>query len=168
MASLRSGQNSDPDGYDVAQVCRSGHMINSSAIDYPEFSKDFCSECGQPTLTDCEHCHTPIRGHLRGVMSVREPPTPNFCHGCGRPYPWTETALNAARELADALSVTDAEKQLLKADLEDLVKDTPRTPLAAFRFKQIVAKAGPQVGGMFKEILIGVISNAAQKGMGLG
>jgi hypothetical protein len=60
------------------------------------------------------------------------------------------------------------EREVLKASLDDLVRDTPSTPLAAIRFKRIVAKAGKEVPGFFRELLVGVASSAALKMAGLG
>jgi hypothetical protein len=48
--------------------------------------------------------------------------------------------------LADELDeLSPDDKELLKGSLDDLVADTPRTPLAATRFKKLVAKLGPVV-----------------------
>jgi hypothetical protein len=74
MASVRR----DREGYDTAQVCLSGHVITNSAEDYPHHRQDFCSDCGQRTIMACEHCQTPIRGHLRGVMPGFGDPAPKF------------------------------------------------------------------------------------------
>jgi len=167
MASLRHG-GADDDSYDTAQVCRGGHLITRYVEQYPRERQDFCSMCGEPTLMQCEHCSTPIKGHLRGAMpAMSEPPPPKFCHGCGSSYPWTEKALADANAMADELDLTPEDREALKVAVKDLVRETS-LPLAGSRFKRIIAKAGPQAGGMFKEILIGVLSNAAQKQMGLG
>ena len=52
---------------------------------------------------------------------------------------------------------------MLKKSLNDLVSDTPNTPLAAQRFKRLVAKAGKGVADTFHKVLVDVLSEAAKK-----
>jgi hypothetical protein len=59
--------------------------------------------------------------------------------------------------------LSEDERQMLKASLDDLVRDTPRTTLAATRFKRLATKAGKGGADAFKDILIEVISEAAKK-----
>ncbi|HEM62151.1 MAG TPA: DUF2321 domain-containing protein [Chloroflexi bacterium] len=153
--------------YDTAQVCLNGHAVNDMVRAAPELSADFCDKCGAPTITTCPHCKAPIRGdyHVPGVFSIGTPYSPPaFCHACGLPYPWTEATLESARELTDELhGLTPQEREILKSSLDDLVSDTPRTALAATRFKKLVAQAGPVVAEAFKEILVGVVTETAKK-----
>jgi hypothetical protein len=156
----------DRSWYDTAQVCLNGHVVNDSVKASPEFNQKYCDKCGQPTITECQNCNHPIRGyyHSPGVIypSTREPPS--FCHECGKPYPWTATKLEAAQELADELeNLTQEEKDILKKSLDDLVRDSPKTTVAATRFKKLVRKAGGEATGSFKQILIGVVTEAAKK-----
>jgi hypothetical protein len=68
--------------------------------------------------------------------------------------------------LADELDdLTAEEREILKGSLDDLVADTPRTALAATRFKKLVARVGPVVADGFKQILIDVVSESAKKMM---
>jgi hypothetical protein len=59
--------------------------------------------------------------------------------------------------------LTKEERQSLRASLDDLVRDSPHTTVAATRFKRIAGKAGKGAADAFKEILIGVISETAKK-----
>ena len=34
--------------YDVALICKNGHVINSSSIEYPHNNTKYCHECGRP------------------------------------------------------------------------------------------------------------------------
>jgi hypothetical protein len=89
---------------------------------------------------------------------------PPFCVDCGVPFPWTKARLDAARELAMELdALTSEERNSLAKSLDDLVRDTPRTAVAAIRFKKIAAKAGTTAAGGFKDILVSVITEAAKK-----
>ena len=150
--------------YDVAQVCLNGHKINSCHEDLPQYSSDHCSDCGASTITACPSCDVSIRGYVRGSMSFAEYVVPKFCSACGEPYPWTASALEAAKAMAEEIGgLSEDERSALSASLEDLVRDTPRSPVAAMRFKRYLAKAGTSAASAFKDILIGVISESAKR-----
>jgi hypothetical protein len=56
---------------------------------------------------------------------------------------WTESRLSSVRELArETETLSDNEKGILSRSLDDLVRETPNTPVAILRFKQFVAKVG--------------------------
>lgn len=156
----------DESWYDTAQVCQNGHIINETAQSRPESNETFCQICGAATTMKCDACGATIRGyhHVPGVLTVSTMPLPAYCYTCGAPYPWTSTALDAARELADELDyLTPSEREQLKATLDDLVRDTPRTQVASYRFERLAAKAGSGAADMFKEILVSVASETARK-----
>ncbi len=118
----------------------------------------YCIQCGSPTLDACEKCKAPIaRGHR-----------PAYCGKCSEPFPWTATALTAAAEFADGLApLSPTERHEFRGTLLDLTTDTPRTPLAVSRFKALGAKVGPVAWETFSKILVGVVTDAAKKGLGL-
>jgi hypothetical protein len=114
----------------------------------------------------CPKCDSPIRGRYRtpGGPSLSLYAPPSFCHDCGHPYPWTDRRLKAARDLANQLEKLDAsEREALSKSLDDLVRDTPQTSVAASRFKRLAAKAGSGAAAAFKDILVGVLSETAKK-----
>jgi hypothetical protein len=156
-----------PTGYDIAQICLNGHVINDGYNSYPHHNSDHCSQCGQKTIIECPGCHAKIRGqyHIQGVGgSNKLRNAPAFCHECGNPYPWTESRLSAAREYVRELDrLTDNEKGILERSLDDLVRDTPNTPVAVMRFKTLTAKAGPTAIEVLKGILIEVVKEATKK-----
>lgn len=118
----------------------------------------FCNECGAKTLNACDRCHAAIGTGRR----------PAYCGACGQPFPWTETALKAAKNYADDLEqLSLQEKETLKTTLDDLTTDSPRTELAAHRFKTFVVKAGPVAGEMLKKIIVEIGTEAAKKWAGL-
>jgi hypothetical protein len=92
---------------------------------------------------------------------------PAYCGRCGKPYPWTETALAAAKEFADELDLNPEDKTKLKATFDDLTVDTPRTELAVHRFKNFIRTIGPAAGDVLTKIMINVATEAAKKGMGM-
>src|SRR5437879_4882724 len=112
--------------YDVAQVCRRGHLVNCSTQETPEYNKEFCPTCGQKTITACERCGAAIHGQwhgLEGFMVMDEPPA--YCHACGTPYPWTADGIDAARALAEELEgLNDADRISISASIDDLVVDS--------------------------------------------
>jgi len=155
-------------GYDTAQICRNGHVINDTATRYPQHNVKFCSKCGAEAMSICKECRAPIRGqyHAEGVVVLGGEPmdAPAFCYACGRPYPWTQAALQAGRELiAESMNLNDEEKALLTKSLHEIATDTPQTPLAAARVKRLLAKAGAEVGGALKEVVTKIATEAAKR-----
>ena len=156
--------------YDIAQVCLNGHGVNSRVQSNSEHNKDFCIECGAATITTCQHCGVDIKGyfHSNSNRGWRTPADhfsrPSFCEGCGKSFPWTEKALEAAKDFSDELGVlTEDEKEFLEKSLDDIIRDTPQTAVASARFKRIAAKGGKEAAEGFKHILIGVVSETAKK-----
>lgn len=161
---FRSPYSQERTGYDTAQICLNGHVITRGAYEMPYHQEKHCSKCGAETLMACPACSEKIRGYLLGVVAFSNEPAPSFCHNCGKPYPWTERALQAARELAlETDSLTSDEKQTLTKSLDDLVRDTPQTQVAIVRFKKLAQKAGSTVADGLKSVLVSVITEAAKK-----
>jgi len=101
---------------------------------------------------------------MPAVADFSEYEVPAHCHSCGKPYPWTAARIEAAKELSDELdALTPEEKQQLRNSIDDLVVDTPRTTMAATRFKKLASKAGKGAVEAFKSVLVGVLSEAAKK-----
>lgn len=151
--------------YDVAQVCLNGQVVNDTSQENPQMNQDYCSNCGERTITVCCNCSEPVRGflHIPGVV-YSDYARPSFCHNCGEPYPWTERKLEAANELAQELDeLTSKEKDRLSGTLPDIVSETPKTTVAATRFKRLVAKVGGMAGEAFKDILSDIASETAKK-----
>jgi len=153
--------------YDTAQICTNGHVITSMAILSPEFKKKFCDKCGAPTITKCQNCGDPIKGyyHLASVFdSGSRYNPPSFCPNCGKPHPWTEAKLKAAKELTDLLEgLSPEEREILKNSFDDIVRETPQTTVAATQFKRIAAKAGKVVAEQLRQLAVDIASETAKK-----
>lgn len=153
--------------YDIAQICCNGHVITSTYHSSPQLGRKFCDKCGAHTITQCQYCSTQIRGyyHVPGyISSSLLYDLPAFCPECGKPYPWTESKLKAAQEFSEEIeNLDEEERSLLKSSLDDIIRDTTRTTVAAYRFKGIVAKSGQVAAEGFKNILIGIVSETVKK-----
>ncbi|TAM81488.1 MAG: DUF2321 domain-containing protein [Acidobacteria bacterium] len=152
--------------YDTAQICLNGHIANARWVSRPQHNQDFCTKCGAKTIINCVACESPIRGyyHIPGVAAPNPRAVPAYCYNCGKAYPWTEAALKAARDLSDDLDgLSKEEKDKLKGTLDDLVKDSPQTAVAAGRFERLLSKAGKSASESFRQILVDVVSETAKK-----
>lgn len=52
------------EGYNLAQVCINGHVINSMAITSPAHNKKFFDKCGGETVTNCQDFFGQIKGFI--------------------------------------------------------------------------------------------------------
>lgn len=86
--------------YDVMQVCLNGHQITSTLKSNPELGQDRCNKCGEKTISVCPKCEAAIRGyyHVTNVLSLHSVPIPEYCHKCGKPYPWQGKTQNESTE----------------------------------------------------------------------
>ena len=88
---------------------------------------------------------------------------PTFCDKCGNPFPWTQSRLDGAKSLADSLDLDVPERILLETSIEEIVRNTPRAPAEAIRFKSIVESAKPWALEGFKQLLEAVVSEGVKK-----
>jgi hypothetical protein len=173
--------------YDTAQICINGHIVNWMSKDKPEYNKNYCEKCGVSTITSCQQCNSIIKGYRHAgrfnmeefdkglVERIHQIPDvalaynaslklPSFCPDCGKPYPWTEAKIKAAIKFSDELdNLNSKERETLKKSLDAIVRDTPETTGASFRFKKIVAKAGKTAADGLKDILVDIASEAAKR-----
>jgi hypothetical protein len=153
-------------GYDTAQICVNGHTVTEYARSQPEHTQKFCAKCGAETISSCPSCNHFIRGffHMPGDLSMTEYSAPSFCHNCGKPYPWTETGIKAAKTLiSESEKLTAEEKETLNRSLDDIVRDTPNTQVAVIRFKKFLPKTGREVADAVRSIVVDIASEAAKK-----
>ncbi len=152
--------------YDIAQICPNGHIITAYAVSQPINRKEFCDQCGEKTLMACEKCAAAIQGHCYSQsLAIAMAPyhVPRFCHNCGTMFPWTKLRLEAARDLVEELHLSEEEKAAMQQSLDYMVKNTPRTEVAASKFKRLLKKGGEEMGGIFRNLLVDVLSEAAKK-----
>jgi hypothetical protein len=152
--------------YDAAQICRNGHVITSFLNDSPEVAQKFCTTCGVETITACDGCKAPIRGNYEvpGIAFVGRYQRPSYCPHCGQPYPWTITKLQAAKDLvAELEELTPEERTQLDQTLDDLVRESPKTELAGFRFKKLMKKVGRESYDAVKSVVTDLVSETVKK-----
>ncbi|MGH9774547.1 MAG: DUF2321 domain-containing protein [Candidatus Acidiferrales bacterium] len=144
-------QGVHPDGLHCdAQICLKGHIQHCDGT--PFDSRVHCTKCGAPCIDECPSCREPIRG-ARIFRSGRGYSRPQFCHGCGRPYPWMEDRLKTARELLehdDKLSPDD--RNTLCGLLQDVMSDPKAGPTPAKK-KLIEIKLGKATGYVREAVL---------------
>ena len=159
--------------YHIAQVCLNGHMINDSYDTHPELNQIFCSKCGSEAIAKCPNCGSNIHGdyEVPGVSWAGGTESPDaYCYNCGKPYPWTEKAINCARALIEEDDqLKPDEKQQFSDTLPDLIvqSPTPNTQLSAVRFKRLIAKAAVSTGDAIKSIIVDIASEAIIKSLGM-
>jgi hypothetical protein len=90
-------------------------------------------------------------------------PIPENCKNCGAPYPWTESAIIAARELVAELELSAEDKATLARDVELLVQDSPRTEVAAMRDHRILSTANEGAIDKFVNALDRVVSDLVKR-----
>lgn len=132
----------------------------------PQFNQKRCAKCGEPTISACPACNANIQGDYKssGIVGLGIDSAPNFCHECGKPYPWTERRLAAAKEVADTLEgLSDDDRSKLRGALDDLVKEGPKVEPAKLRFKQVMKKAGRDGVEMMKAVVTDLVSESVKK-----
>jgi len=148
----------------TAQICKNGHVITAYADEYTYYCENFCSKCGAETIQTCPNCNHPIKGKIADVFNTSQYVQPLYCHSCGSPFPWTKDRIDATQELIELeLDLTDLQKQDLANNIYSLVSDSPRTQVAAVKFKSILSKVGKSTASAAKDILVDIISETAKK-----
>jgi hypothetical protein len=133
----------------------------------PEYNTKFCEKCGALSITQCPSCAETIRGnyHVRGIVGGIEDP-PDFCHNCGKPYPWMKKLIEAAtKEIDAAKSLNDTEKQEFVEAIQEVRGDSTLSKMAGHKIKKYVARLGPAAGEVIKEVVTKIASEAISKGI---
>jgi hypothetical protein len=153
--------------YRIAEVCPNGHVSTNAVDAYPELREEFCSRCGEPTITHCPRCAKGIRGYyaVEGVISLMDNyQPPAFCYNCGNAFEWTDRKIAGAVELVEIDGQLSAyELTEFRTDLVELTKGTPKTQAASMRFKNVMLKVGVSVADGVRTIIVDVLSEAAKK-----
>lgn len=149
------------------EICNNGHQITVSKSS-PTDSQEFCSKCGEKTISRCTECDAPIEGFYKpdGVIYLGKHTAdiPNYCIKCSKPYPWTKILLeNAVELIALDTELSEDEKAAIKSSIPDLIVDTPKTPVAEAKFKMNFLKANKIVKDSLYNLLVDVVSETVKK-----
>ncbi len=80
------------------------------------------------------------------------------------PLPWTAEALTAAQDITDESEELTADQKLaLKATFPYLTTESPRSPVEANRFKNLIAKLAPAAKELIQKTLDTVITEGAKR-----
>ena len=155
--------------YDTAQICLNGHLISGSLEVYPHLAQHYCSLCGSETISICPECNTPIHGYynFEGIFEVDAHDVPAYCHNCGKPYPWTQKALESAALILEESELGEEQIQNMIQVLPDLVTENPGTNLAVLRLKKIFASGGRLITDALRQFVIDYCCDLAKKQLGL-
>lgn len=153
--------------YDIALICKNGHIINSSLMEYPLDNTKYCKECGAETIDHCQYCNSYIQGSINNGFYY-EFELPKYCHECGKPYPWTEEKIKALEETIDLMDeLSSQEKSELKTSISEITTDNPRTSLATLKIKKFGSKVGKEIWNTAKEIIVQIGTETVQRSLGL-
>ena len=162
------------DYYQTAQICLNGHCITSAFETNPLDRQPFCDQCGAKTITECPSCRAKIRGEYTpgndsSFFGGFGYTVPAFCSQCGAPFPWTQTAIEVATALiSEEVELPSNDREALIEVLPAVIAETPKTNLAAVRFKKALSVAGKYTADglrqftidfgceLFKKLLFGV------------
>jgi hypothetical protein len=113
----------------------------------------------------CERCKAEIKGfYFGGTIGVWESPdVPAFCYSCGKPHPWTEERLAHAKTLvAETSGLSDDDQKELGESFDEVIKETPKTVLAASRIKRTLDKIkGPAARAAIYKVVMDFASQTA-------
>jgi hypothetical protein len=152
------------DDYDVGLACLNGHRINGSSNDFPQFNSKFCENCGAEAIDRCPACSRQLRGSYRGALTIGSWEPSAFCYECGASFPWTAKRIEAAKLLAcEAYYLTDEQQATLAGTFDDLLRDTPMTPVAVSRFKKLTSKAGSATASALRDVLVDIVAEGAKR-----
>lgn len=152
--------------YYLGVACLNGHEVSSWADADRESHTKFCSQCGEPTISQCSECQTSIRGAMKGSLSTWK--VAPHCHACGKPYAWTQRRAEALAETLNELDeLNHEERERLKKSIPDIIADTPRSETAVLRFKKAAVKVGAVAGKLLMDVLSSVATAAVKKSLGL-
>jgi hypothetical protein len=155
-------QGMHPDGLHCdAQICLKGHVQHSNGA--PFDSKTHCTKCGAACIDECPNCREPIRGgeKYRPVDTYEHP---QYCHGCGRAYPWMADRLQTARELLrNDEKFTMEDRNELFEILQDVMSD-PKSPLTPAKNKLMEIKL-EKGSKWIRELLLDLAAKTAAEAM---
>jgi len=164
LGPARHGLSELHEVWDVALICTNGHLVNDRSRGMPALNAACCSICGAHAISACSGCREPIPGYFYQDAGRPLERIPQYCHACGRPMPWTERSMSGARALIRELASLDPyERDQLRRSIDDIIRETPKTPLAILRINRVLERLGGEQAQALREILISVASEPVKQ-----
>lgn len=91
-----------------------------------------------------------------------------YCLHCGKALPWTQTHLDAMREIADCIeSFNQSDRDTLQQIMPDLIakEATPKTQVAIVKMKMLAKKGGSAFWDSTQKLLVDVVSETVKKSL---
>lgn len=151
------------------KICLNGHVL----IEHTPLSTDeYCEICGAKMTSKCPHCQKNIKewhfGNGVAVLGTPKYEKPLYCKSCGKPYPWTETALEAtALMIQEDNELSELERKSLEDSLPDIISETPKTKVASIRIKKALLTASEFTSETLRQFVIDFGCELAKKSLGL-
>jgi len=139
----------------TAQTCLAGHVQNGGTR--VVLADKYCGQCGAKTIHQCPACSNNIKGAFRSYGDWKET-APMWCLKCGKPYPWTQAAVDKVSEVINESALSATEKQEAKTDLELIIKNTPGAESAARRTHGRLAKMGGVLRATYDEYVLPLVA----------
>ena len=137
-----------------AKICTNGHaIVERTPLDITEY----CEICGAKLISKCPNCNSPIKEwHINAaVFYTPDFKKPLYCRSCGKPYPWTASAIQSAEQLIlEEEALTESTKTAAVASLPDIISETPNTNLAVVRIKKVLSSAGKFTSDAVRQFVI--------------
>ena len=118
----------------------------------PEHRRKLCPSAGGAW----SHRHGEHGDHHEEGILFYPPYAPDaYCYKCGKPYPWTEKAINSTAACIyedETLSQELAEK--LVESLPDITAETPATNLAVLRYGKVLRSVGKLTADSIRQFVI--------------
>lgn len=154
--------------YRCVNICLNGHTIQT---DEKLTKTVFCEKCGAKMIDKCPVCHTPIGEWDWPDMVVIGDlyyERANYCRACGSPYPWTQTAIEAATDLIfEEEELDKLQREKLASSLPDIITDTPKTQTAVVRLKKALLTVGKFTADGLRQFVIDFGCELAKSQLGL-
>jgi len=155
--------------YLTAQICTNGHIITDAYREESDKINKNCKECGAKNITNCPNCDAPIQGRwitswasTGEVRPLRK--SPNFCHACGTPYPWTLIKRDQIIELINEIpDLQQSEKDTLIKSISYLSSDDSLGVSSAERFKRFFADIQKNIGSALYKLVIDISSETVKR-----
>jgi len=99
------------------RICKNGHLLKQSG--HKSGSPGYCPDCGEKGQSLCTKCGKNIEVNQYSFSGAED--IPQFCKGCGEPFPWTDTVEEHTARSGDFLDI--AEEEITSQFHHELVRE---------------------------------------------